>query len=86
MPIIPVDVRDLEPPEPLERALAAAQALRPGELVLMTHRREPCLLYPILEKQGFSQKMIQRSPDHFEIYLWRKGDLAAQSLVPTESP
>ena len=69
-----LDVRGLEPPEPLERALDAVAALQPGEWVRMIHSRDPCLLYPLLEKRGFQYLAEAKSEDLHEILIWRKGD------------
>lgn len=69
-----LDVRGLEPPEPLERALDAVDTLQPGEWVRMIHSREPCLLYPLLEKRGFQYLAEAKSEDLHEILIWRKGD------------
>lgn len=52
MPDIQIDARDLEPPEPLERALAAVALLRPGQRVRLLLHREPFPLYPILDDMG----------------------------------
>lgn len=71
-----LDVRSLEPPEPLEHALQAATALEPGERLRMIHRREPCLLYPLLERQGFAHDTRAVAEDHYEILIWRKEEPA----------
>lgn len=76
-----LDVRGLEPPEPLEKALDGADALRPGERLRMIHHREPCLLYPLLAQRGYSHLAGARSVDHFEILIWRSGDSDA---APTD--
>lgn len=54
--IITVDARDLEPPEPMDRALAAAGLLREGQHVRMLLHREPFPLYSILDTMGFSYR------------------------------
>ena len=69
-----LDVRGLEPPEPLERVLDAVAVLQPGERVRMVHSREPCLLYPLLDKRGFRHIAEAKADDHHEILIWRKGD------------
>jgi uncharacterized protein (DUF2249 family) len=48
-----LDNRDLEPPEPMVRILAAAEKLAPGETLSALLRREPVFLFPQLEKRGF---------------------------------
>jgi uncharacterized protein (DUF2249 family) len=52
-PAIQLDSRDLSPPEPMVRILAAAEQLRPGETLSALLRREPVFLFPQLEKRGF---------------------------------
>jgi uncharacterized protein (DUF2249 family) len=48
-----LDNRDLDPPEPMVRILAAAEKLRPGEMLTALLRREPVFLFPQLETRGF---------------------------------
>lgn len=72
-----LDVRGLEPPHPLEQALEAAAALQPGQRLRMIHHREPCLLFPLLEKRGFAYSRAVQSEDRYEILIWRIGDAAA---------
>jgi uncharacterized protein (DUF2249 family) len=52
-PAVRLDNRDLEPPEPMVRILAAAEKLRPGETLSALLRREPVFLFPQLEKRGY---------------------------------
>lgn len=52
-PTVALDNRDLEPPEPMVRILAAADKLAPGETLSALLRREPVFLFPQLEKRGF---------------------------------
>lgn len=52
-PALKMDNRDLEPPEPMVRILAAADRLAPGETLSVLLRREPVFLFPQLEKRGF---------------------------------
>ncbi len=48
----PEDLRDLEPPEPLERVLVATRDLAPGGVYLARLPRHPRLLLPRLEERG----------------------------------
>lgn len=50
---IKLDNRDLDPPEPMVRILAAADKLGPGETLFALLRREPVFLFPQLERRGF---------------------------------
>jgi len=52
-PMLQLDNRDRDPPEPMVRILAAADQLRPGETLSALLRREPLFLFPQLEKRGF---------------------------------
>ena len=52
-PAVRLDNRDLDPPEPMVRILAAAEKLRPGETLSALLRREPVFLFPQLEKRGY---------------------------------
>ncbi|WP_454625208.1 DUF2249 domain-containing protein [Bradyrhizobium cenepequi] len=52
-PAVKLDNRDLDPPEPMVRILAAAENLRPGETLSALLRREPVFLFPQLEKRGY---------------------------------
>ena len=52
-PVVRLDNRDLDPPEPMVRILSAAEQLLPGETLAALLRREPVFLFPHLEKRGF---------------------------------
>ena len=52
-PSVQLDNRDLDPPEPMVRILAAAEKLAPGETLSALLRREPVFLFPQLEKRGY---------------------------------
>ncbi len=51
-PIQHLDNRDLDPPEPMVRILAAVEALHEGEVVSALLCREPTFLLPELAKRG----------------------------------
>ena len=76
-----LDVRELEPPEPLEQALAALRTLRPGDYLRMLHRREPFPLYRLLEQDGFRYVTRDSAASPFEILIWRTDDAAAERAV-----
>ena len=68
---IDLDVRGLPAPEPLQRVVALLPRLREGRtFIRMIHRQEPCLLFPILEKQALAYRMIQRSDGSFSIWIY----------------
>ena len=47
-----MDNRDLDPPEPMVRVLAAVEELRPGQVLQALLCREPAFLIPELERRG----------------------------------
>ena len=49
-----MDNRDLDPPEPMVRILAATEEMRPGEVLCALLCREPMFLLPELAKRGHS--------------------------------
>ena len=51
-PVQHMDNRDLEPPEPMVRVLAALESLRPGDVLEALLCREPMFLFPELAKRG----------------------------------
>lgn len=62
-----LDVRGLEPPEPLRLTLAALD--EPGALpLLVVHHREPALLYPRLAERGLTWT-VHTLDDHVEIEI-----------------
>jgi uncharacterized protein (DUF2249 family) len=61
---IDLDVRGLEPPEPLERVLEALTSLQRDQTICMLIDREPRPLYAILQRNGYSHETTLR-PDYF---------------------
>jgi hypothetical protein len=51
-PVREMDNRELDPPEPMERILAATEAMAPGEVLSALLCREPLFLFPELAKRG----------------------------------
>ncbi len=49
-----LDLRGLDPPEPMRRALEAVEALKRGEALEIVTDREPLLLYRELDRRGHS--------------------------------
>lgn len=64
-----IDGRGMEPPEPLELALAALAALAPGEELVMLLNCEPLPLYAILDGRGFSHRAERRADGTNEIHI-----------------
>ena len=53
-PIQHLDNRDLDPPEPMVKILAATEAMAPDEVLAALLCREPIFLFPELAKRGHS--------------------------------
>ena len=76
-----LDVSELEPCEPLQRTLTAIDRLGRGDYLRVVHRREPHLLYPLLEKSGIRWHTRSAGDASFEILIWRQDDAAAEQQV-----
>ena len=64
-----IDGRDMEPPEPLELAVAELARLAPGEELVMLLRCEPLPLYAILERNGYRYRSEPRADGSNEIHI-----------------
>jgi TusA-related sulfurtransferase len=66
-----LDVRGLEPPEPMVKVLDALETMPPGDSLRMVHNREPFPLYGILQQDGYQYRTETFVDGHFEIVIWR---------------
>ena len=69
-----LDVSNLEPPLPLERALNESASMVEGEYLRLLIDKEPFLLYPILKSQGYMCETRVGTHNQFEVLIWRKND------------
>ena len=69
---ISLDVCGLEPPEPMERVLEALSHLEKNQRLRVLIDREPRPLYRILENNGFTHTIEQRSDFLYEILISHK--------------
>jgi len=76
-----LDVSEMEPPEPLELTLEAAEQLQAGEYVRMLHRRDPCMLYANLENNHFKYFQREGLTTAVELFIWRENDAQAAAAV-----
>ena len=67
---IVVDGRGVEPPEPMERVLAALDRLEPGQQVRFLIHRQPYPLYDILRRYHYRYETTAVADGHFEILIW----------------
>lgn len=76
-----LDVSMLEPCEPMEQTLAAIENLPQGDHLRVIHRREPHLIYPLLERAGFAWRTVPGGPSMFQIYIWHRDDQVAAIAI-----
>lgn len=67
-----VDARWLEPPEPLELAIAALEQLLPGQKLRLLIHRDPAMLYSLLRDWGYAWHSELQADGTFEILIWRE--------------
>lgn len=66
-----LDVRGLEPPQPMTRILEAVEGLRSGQTLVARTDRRPMHLYPLLEQRGLKVETRARSDGSFETRITR---------------
>ena len=64
-----IDGRDMEPPEPLELAVAELGTLAAGEELVMLLNCEPLPLYAILDRNGYRYRAERRADGSNEIHI-----------------
>ncbi len=68
-----LDVRGLEPPEPMVKILEALERLAPGDTLEVLHERRPMLLYPQLDDRGFVHETDEVERGVTRIRIHRRG-------------
>jgi len=69
-----LDVRGLEPPEPMLRTLEAAERLPPGGTLVQINVRVPQFLLPQLEERGFTYEVREQEPGLVRVFIRRRAD------------
>jgi len=69
-----LDVRGLEPPQPMVRVLEALDRLAPGGTLEVIHDRRPVFLYPQLDARGFVHETDEPAPGVVRIRIRRPND------------
>lgn len=67
-----IDVRGLEPPEPMLRTLEALEALPEACALLHVNVRVPQLLLPILRERGFDFQIDESHRGEVHVRIWRR--------------
>lgn len=69
--VVVLDVRGLEPPEPMVRTLEALEALPPGGTLVQLNVRVPHFLLPQLEARGFAWEVFEQEEDLVRVVVRR---------------
>ena len=64
-----IDGRDMQPPEPLELAVAYLSTLAPGEELVLLLNCEPLPLYAILDRSGYRYRVERRADGSNEVHI-----------------
>ncbi len=67
--VVVLDVRGLEPPEPMVRTLEALAAMPRGKTLVQLNVRVPQLLLPKLEERGFTYEVREQSRDLVRVLI-----------------
>lgn len=67
--VVVLDVRDLEPPEPMVRTLEALEQLPRGATLVQLNVRVPEFLLPRLEERGFVYEVRAQEPDLVRVFI-----------------
>lgn len=67
-----LDVRGLEPPQPMVTVLERLETLGPGDTLTVVHDRRPMFLYPQLDERGFTHQTEEPEPGVVRIVIQRR--------------
>ena len=70
--VIVLDVRGLEPPEPMVRTLEALAAMPRGKTLVQINVRVPQFLLPKLSERGFVYDIREQGPDLVRLFIRHK--------------
>ena len=69
---ITLDVRGMEPPEPLEKVLQTIEGFGLGDRLKVVIDCRPQPLFRILERTGFAYREDAGAASRYEITIWRR--------------
>lgn len=70
---IEIDVRGLEPPEPMVRIIETLPQVGKDTVLLVHHHREPLMLYDKLEHLGFQASTEKVAEGYYKVRITKKG-------------
>ncbi len=68
---VEIDVRGLEPPQPLLKIFETLENIKEGEALYITHERKPIHLYPRLKDAGYKFLTEETGEDLYTVKIWR---------------
>lgn len=68
-----LDVRGMEPPQPLELVLETIDDFEPGDRLKLVIDCHPTPLFRILDQNGYGYRTEPGAVSVHEITIWRKG-------------
>jgi uncharacterized protein (DUF2249 family) len=68
-----LDVRGLDPPQPMLRTLAALDDLPDGHTLVQINSRVPQLLFPVLHERGYACDLDESQPGRVIVRIRRRG-------------
>jgi uncharacterized protein (DUF2249 family) len=82
--VVVLDVRGMEPPEPMLRTLKALETLPPDHTLVQINVKEPRFLLPQLAELGFAYDVREQEPGLVRTFIRRHGEAAVEKPT-TES-
>ena len=67
--VMHIDVRGLEPPQPMLAVLELIESADAGDTIIVHHEREPLFLYPELEERNWSHQVIDGESGEVRLQL-----------------
>ncbi len=65
-----LDAREMEPPEPFNKAVAILANMQQGEYLRMLHRRIPYPFFDACEPLSLEHEVKETSPNSFQIIIF----------------
>jgi uncharacterized protein (DUF2249 family) len=69
--IIPLDVREMEMPQPMHTILENLEKINQGGALMVNHRRVPVFLIPELKERGFDIRVMERGENDVLLLIFR---------------
>ncbi len=84
--VVVLDVRGLEPPEPMVRTLEALDRLPAGSALLQIVDRVPRFLLPKLTERGFAYRIVSEAPGQVRVLIRRAPGAPAAAQPGAAAP